>query len=176
MNIKSTIPDNVSAFLIKASDSYGNFKNDEFSVNMWSLCTDIQSPIEQLFMIAINLVSHINYIDVSIKSGEFKNDNDALVIIPQWRVGKYRIDFAIRQYPVDKIVCVELDGHDFHDRDEKQRRLEKQRDRFLISSGLKVLHFTGSEIVKSPVDCAIEAFLVATNSEKDDIIHPFENY
>lgn len=78
-------------------------------------------------------------------------------VIPQWPIGKYRADFAIRGPYSDKIVCVELDGHGFHDRDERQRRYEKRRDRFFVARGHAVLHFTGAEVVEDPCGAVVEA-------------------
>jgi len=167
------IPENVSKFLARASDVYGRYKADEFSQFMWGECSRIQSPIEQLFLVAINLVGEVNFVSISIAKEKFRDDNDDLLIIPQWQVGKYRADFALRRHPLDKIVCVELDGHEFHDRTEPQRRYEKTRDRFFTGSGYSVLHFTGAEIVRDPCAVALEAFNLATGL-RDVAIHPFE--
>ena len=169
------IPKNVSEFLFRSSEAYGNLKNEEFSQFMWSQCSEISSPIEQLFFVAINIVSEMNYVTPSIATG-FHDGSDDLQIIPQWNTGRYRVDFALRRHPIDKIICVELDGHDFHDRDEKQRRYEKTRDRFLVASGYSVLHYTGSEIVKDPCSAAIEVFKMVHGHAANyaDILHPFE--
>lgn len=167
------IPKNVSDFLFRAADAYGSYKSDEFSQFMWSECKDISSPIEQLFFVAIHLVAEMNFIALGVAQSSFSDENDDLLIIPQWKVGKYKVDFALRQHPIDRIVCVELDGHEFHDRDERQRRYEKSRDRFLTASGFSALHFTGSEVVKDPCAVAIEAFRLATGQK--DVSHPFED-
>lgn len=166
------IPDNVSEFLWKCGDVYGAIKNDEFSMTLWSDCCRIESPIEQLFFIAIHLVAAANIVDLEIAE-QFADENDNLLIVQQWKVGKYRIDFALRRHPTDKIVCVELDGHEFHDRDERQRRYEKARDRHLTASGYSVLHFTGSEVAKDPCAVALEVFKLATGLDSV-AIHPFE--
>lgn len=170
------VPKNVSDFILRASGAYGRFKDEEFFQFMWSECSRTQSPIEQLFLVAINLVSEVNYAVPTIVV-EFNDDSDDILISPQWRIGKYRIDFALRRHPVDKIICIELDGHEFHDRDERQRRYEKSRDRFLVASGYSVLHFTGSEIVKDPCSAALEAFRLVSGLAPDsiDAVHPFEN-
>lgn len=124
-------------------------------------------------MVAIHLVAEINLAPALIVD-TFVEDRDHLLVIPQWRAGKYRTDFALRHDRLKRIVCVELDGHEFHDRDERQRRHEKTRDRFLTASGYSVLHFTGSEIFKDPCAAALEAFNVATGLS-DAAIHPFED-
>lgn len=89
-----------------------------------------------------------------------------LILVPQKEVvvghKKYRLDFAIEmddwegrsfkdaQWP---LVCVELDGHDFHERTKEQVAHRNERDRALQSAGWLVLHYSGSELVKDPVYC-----------------------
>ena len=53
-------------------------------------------------------------------------------------------------------LVVELDGHAFHDKDKRQRSYEKARDRYLVQQGLRVLHFTGSDVVADPHKVAYE--------------------
>ena len=156
----------------EAAAAYGRYQADEFSQSMWQECCRIQSPIEQLFVVAIHLVATFNMTPLLV-SRTFDDKDAELQIIPQWKVGKYRSDFALRQHPLDKIVCVELDGHEFHDRDERQRRYEKTRDRFFTVSGYSVLHFTGAEVVKDPCATALEAFNLATGLS-DVTTHPFD--
>ncbi len=61
-----------------------------------------------------------------------KNGNDVsslgYFINPQVSIGKYRVDFVVSLINSDhhqKRVIVECDGHDFHDKDKKQRAYEK---------------------------------------------------
>lgn len=79
------------------------------------------------------------------------------LIIPQFRVREYRVDFALfnRAEPSVKIA-VECDGHKFHEKTKEQAQRDKARDRSLQTAGFKVLRFTGSEIYRRPVDCARE--------------------
>ncbi len=94
-----------------------------------------------------------------------------LHISTQAKVGKYKVDFLISSSdgPQPNQIVVELDGHDFHDKDKYQRAYEKARDRFLIKKGLRVFHYTGSEIFSDPFAAAHEvlAFLGATSEEYD---------
>jgi len=71
---------------------------------------------------------------------------------------------------------VECDGHEFHDKDKKQRSYEKARDRYLQKEGYAVLHFTGSDIVSSPVFAATEVVSFLCNDDIDDILATYENY
>ncbi len=75
---------------------------------------------------------------------------------------KYRVDFLVsrtwsyREKGLHDSVIVELDGHEFHDKDKRQRSYEKARDRYLTRQGYKVLHYTGSDLVRDPFRVAHE--------------------
>lgn len=82
------------------------------------------------------------------------------LIIPQVIVGQYRVDFLII-YGKGKFgwggVVVECDGHEFHEKTKEQASHDKARDRYLQSLGLKVFHFSGSDIWNDPFGCAEQA-------------------
>lgn len=164
------IPDDVSKFLFSAADIYGRYTAEEFGQFMWHECAEIDSPIEQLFLIALNVMSHINCVKFSLNRTAGRQP-ETLLVERQMRSGKFRVDFALSYCTTLPTVCIELDGHQFHDRDEKQRRYEKQRDRYLVTHGFVVLHFTGSEVVKDPYAVALEAFNAATKLDEVSI-HP----
>ncbi len=71
-------------------------------------------------------------------------------IYPQRQVGKYRVDFAIESNEFHKStpvkIAVELDGHEFHERTVDQAVHDRQRDRFLVSEGWKVVRYHRKEI------------------------------
>lgn len=164
------VPDNVFAFLDVAARRYGQLEEETFSQLMFADCRELASPIEQMFLIAINLVCKENFVSCTL-SDKLPTQTDDLYVIPQFQVGKYRVDFALMQHPTGVVVCVELDGHQFHDRDERQRRYEKVRDRLLTAKGYKVLHYTGSEVVKDPCAVALESFILATGLQ-EVAVHP----
>lgn len=171
------IPENVVAFLDRAAAKYGKEKETEFHQDLWGSCSKFASPIEQLFLIGLSLVSAFNCKEAVVMYdgfGKFGASYSPLQVVPQMSVGKYHVDFAIRHGDAGSVVCIELDGHNFHDRDEKQRRYEKQRDRYLVSNGYQVLHFTGSEVVRDPCKAGLEAFILATGL-KNVATHPFED-
>lgn len=70
-------------------------------------------------------------------------------------------------------TVVELDGHEWHDRNEKQRRYEKQRDRYMQARGFRVARYTGSEIVKDPYKAAANALSLVVASD-DYFVTPEE--
>ena len=162
------IAPNVFEFLDKASSLYGNMMNDRFSQQMFSSILDNgnQSPIEDMFLIAAYAMCEAEYIKVNPEAQVLQNGDlspgRGISIVPQHKIGTYRVDFTLWQdgiapEEVYTPVVVELDGHDFHDKDKRQRSYEKARDRFLVKMGYRVLHFTGSDVVADPFKVAFEA-------------------
>jgi len=112
-------------------------------------------------------------------------DWSTLAIWPQYAIQcdkkKYRVDFRFAIYNVGDVIiipcgsmedidtvipdiqlCVEFDGHDYHERTKKQAQYDKQRDRDIKLAGYDIIHFTGSEVYKdwmSVFDQIIEAML-----------------
>lgn len=77
-----------------------------------------------------------------------------ILLIPQFRWGRYRVDFAIR-IPSEprRILFVECDGHDFH-ANGQQRARDRGRDQEMVDARYPVFRFTGSEICREPEACA----------------------
>lgn len=84
---------------------------------------------------------------------------------------RYRADFAISNEGLERHIndpgsiaryfyhgpiriCVECDGHNFHERTKEQAARDKKRDRELTVAGWQVLRFAGSEIWRDPAGCA----------------------
>lgn len=161
------LTDSVWSFLDRASDLYGQLEADHFAQEMQSNCLELglESPIEDMFWIACALMTKAAYNDFNPEPYELNGQIHAghgIHLTPQHKVGKYRVDFLLSQSGIgpDEIltpVVVELDGHAFHDKDARQRSYEKARDRDLVKAGYRVIHFTGSDIVKYPFACAFEA-------------------
>lgn len=143
------ITQDVFAFLDKASVLYGRIQEETFSYRMFSDVVNegLESPIEDLFYIALNLQCAAQFSEIQIA--------------PQAKIGSFRVDFVVSlgapsASASSSPVVVELDGHDFHDKNKHQRSYEKARDRFLVKRGYKVLHFTGSDVVSDPLKVAHE--------------------
>lgn len=169
-NPERAMTENVQAFLDKVCADYGRMQIDRFSDFAISIVrTELKSPIEDLFYIAFcaQVEAEFQVLNpqyVGDGNGGVK-DGEGVYIKPQYKIGNYRADFLIYQnglleHPSAPVI-VELDGHDFHDKDKHQRAYEKARDRFLVRRGFKVLHFTGSEVVEDPYKVAFEALCVA---------------
>jgi very-short-patch-repair endonuclease len=179
---------NVSSFIERASELRGRAEAQRFNYDLRANCEDLgmESPIEHLFWIALVAICEANFI--VINPGPELGRNDEMVmgrgvyVKPQAAIGKYRVDFLLSQHgiapeDVHGPVIVELDGHDFHDKDKAQRSYEKARDRFLTRERYRVVHFTGSDVVKDPFATAHEvlemlAVFVGTGIEKYDRHNP----
>ncbi len=77
------------------------------------------------------------------------------VLTPQYEFDPYRLDFA---FVADggRMLAVEVDGHDFHEKTQQQAEWDKRRDRFLVLGGWRVIRFTGSEVYRDVSKCVFE--------------------
>ena len=76
----------------------------------------------------------------------------------QQRFRDYRLDFLFKlclqgDY---RLLAVECDGHEFHERTKEQAARDRSRDRVLVEAGVPVIRFTASEIYCDPQNCADE--------------------
>lgn len=88
---------------------------------------------------------------------------------PQVKIGRYRVDFLFGAGLWDnttKLVVVECDGHDFHERTKEQARADKSRDRFMKRLGIQVFRFTGSEVWRDANYCLHEVLSYMKDENK----------
>jgi len=169
------IPDKTKDFLKE--------KCDLISITFWNhiicrleewgeLDRSIESPIEQLI-----------YIEWLYR--KFLDEELGLELEPQFKdksTGKYRLDFYVdfiqevylwgSKY--DDVILgtelpklgVEIDSHIWHEKTKEQVQYHKQRERFLIKNGWKLLRFTGSEVFKNPPKCVNEILEVANKTRE----------
>lgn len=149
--------DDISTFIENSAALVAAWHREQFIIWMDEAVGD--SPIERVFWGALNVMAKGEYCDINIGAPPDTHDR-GIWVLPQARIGRYKADFLIACCPAKGVpmarVIVELDGHAFHDRDQKQRSYEKRRDRELQGLGYKVLHFTGSDVVADPYRCAHE--------------------
>jgi very-short-patch-repair endonuclease len=105
-----------------------------------------ESPMEQLFAMAIIIDADLHY---NLASSLW--DGDGIFMQTQRAIKGYRVDFTFW----DRLV-VEIDGHDFHDRDQEQASGDRKRDREILRAGFTVMRFTGSDVYRNAHDCAAE--------------------
>lgn len=161
------LTDTVWSFLDRVAPMYARMEEERFRQEMHANCLEcgMESPIEDLFWVAVQALCKAQFADINPEPVELSNGGHVfpagIYITPQGKVDKYRVDFLMRQSGngPDEIltpVIVELDGHDFHDKDKRQRSYEKARDRDLVRAGYRVVHFTGSDVMKDPFAVAFE--------------------
>jgi very-short-patch-repair endonuclease len=140
---------NVVDFICRATDAYANHQAEVFCFSILDekKSNKYSSPIEDLFFISVELQKEVFFLK--------KN----LSIKREFVIGNYRVDFLLtyESEGIQNNIIVELDGHDFHERNKSERSYEKSRDRDLIKSGYKVIHFTGSDVCADPHQVVFEA-------------------
>jgi very-short-patch-repair endonuclease len=157
----------VIAFLEASSSRIAAIEAERFSTSTYCDLIDrgIESPIEDLFYIACRcqcIAEEVSFNPSPEHNGTEWTLGYGIHVMPQFRIDKYRVDFLITQKGIGPSeilspVVVELDGHEFHDKNKQQRSYEKARDRFLLRAGYRVVHYTGSDVVSDPYSVAYDA-------------------
>lgn len=137
---------------------------DDFLLGMIEEC---ESPIEIILNMALE-IQRMLHPGFSKSSRKYMVDME---INHQQEVGKYRVDFMIYafafnhkkdgelpQIDITKELAIECDGHDFHEKTKEQVKKNNERDYFLKSNGIDILHFSGSEIYNDPIECANKVY------------------
>jgi very-short-patch-repair endonuclease len=129
--------------------------------------TGLDSPLEAVFDM---------WWFVMVAADRVGRDVDSMPQHPVEVCGnRYRLDFMLQ--PSDERmrrlydaglnwtkVAVELDGHEFHERTKEQVERRNMRDRHLQADGWLILHYSGSELVRDPVACVIDAYSKANQA------------
>lgn len=74
--------------------------------------------------------------------------------VPQCKIGKYRIDFALVSF--DRPIAIEVDGEHWHGsglltaRQAQQREKDRRKDKFLVDNGWGVIRLS-ERLLKSSV-------------------------
>ena len=122
-----------------------------------------ESPIEQLMYIALKKL---------FRNFEDFRDEYIFNIDSQKKIGKskFRTDISLSFGDAEKRVmhlyAIECDGHEFHEKTKEQVRRDRERERYLMKKGYKVIRFSGSEIVEDPNECAREVWTIIKNDFK----------
>lgn len=113
---------------------------DEIIADLGKKLNICKSPIERILCLAC------------LSLPEYIIDED---VIPQYKIGNYIAD-VVWKPKCGNMVVFEADGHDFHEKTKEQAMHDKERDRYMLSNGIKVYRFTGSEIFNHTLDVLIE--------------------
>jgi very-short-patch-repair endonuclease len=127
----------------------------------WTECRKLcESPIEEIFLEKA-LFSHNGYVDVMWD--EYPDLDRSFcgfgaLFTMQAAIGPYRVDFLFTTYSdgFKRLLVVECDGHDFHEKTKEQARRDKARDRYFAKHGISVIRFSGSEIYQDADECKEE--------------------
>ena len=187
------IPSNVKSFMEQCANLVASNHRDLFLYDTEPALVICESPIEQLFLTAFRTLVEINEYEGTEELIDDEYLCNGIFVFPQKQIGKYRTDFAMLflkdgKVPITwrkgtikkddakeiKRLVVELDGHEFHDKDEKQRRYEKARDRHLQKLGYKVFRYTGSEICQNPFKAAAECIAYLANDDEQELLASIE--
>lgn len=163
LSVVGNNPDRVEQYLREAAETEAARFIEEFDC----IRDRCESPIEILLLAALYRASKIEDFTIDFLPGAVKLEkepyfDEAAFVYQQISVGPYRADIVIQDaslpfnHTPPRIMVVECDGHDFHERTKEQARRDKQRDRYFQGIGHKVLRFTGSEIWAGPDACAAE--------------------
>lgn len=132
---------------------------DHVAETVGSIC---ESPIEKGMLrafAALRLVDR-RIVIVGFQTGLILTEWSAR-IIPQYVCDQYRLDFAVHitdDAGLSEWIGVECDGHDYHERTREQAARDKARDRTLTNKGFRILRFTGSEIYRDNMGCALQVY------------------
>lgn len=146
-----------------------------------SLFAKCESPIERMFLLGCQL-NGTRAVFREEKYGaaicDVKDSDHQLWVRPQVEIVDWesedceplaRVDFELtlvgsRSYR----LCIECDGHDYHDRTKEQAAKDKARDRKIVGLGNRIMRFTGSEIFAGAVKCFNEAVDGLLRIERED--------
>lgn len=111
----------------------------------------MESPIEAVFWVWWEAFKSLD--------PRMSNDLYRFDLSPQYEViassgERFRLDFAIADFK----IAVELDGHEFHERTKEQVAYRNTRDRKLQADGWTVLHISGSELWRAPMERVEEVY------------------
>lgn len=119
------------------------------------------SPIERIFATAFHVVAQHSSPGLhTLIAKDFDPKLwPGIFLLPQHPLLAYRVDFVVRVPYVDggyspRLLVIECDGHDFHERTREQAQKDRLRDRAVQAAGHVIFRFTGSEIWRDPIGCA----------------------
>lgn len=122
---------------------------------------EMESPIEAMFWAWFSAAASLEPEDVYL----FRLTPQHTVTLGNGKT--YRFDFVVEFGPQDTRVrshdrgipepkvAIELDGHDFHERTKEQVAHRNERDRDAQADGWTILHFSGTELHRDPLKCAV---------------------
>ncbi len=122
----------------------------------------VESPIELKFILAFGMAMklwgrdwHFWASQTAFQAGHKEAE---ISIIPQFCWRDYRSDFCLGGRLAARLILIECDGHDYHERTKEQAIHDRRRDADAQLDGYAILRITGSEIHNDPMGCVVLAF------------------
>ena len=151
----------------------------------------VESPIERLMKSAF-LMREYKKIAASILNISFIINEDMntiedavnhavrspfmIVVMSQAKIGPYRSDFLAAFNPgrsgsksALKLLAIECDGHEFHQKTKQQAASDRARDRYFLKQGVPVMRFTGSEIWENAINCVDDVISYFSKCEEENL-------
>lgn len=138
------------------------YKNFAILDNLYLMSYENQSPIEQIYLIALLTLKEAVGLQFMIESQYEINCKNK----------KYFVDFAICHYEClgddlkqDFKLAIECDGYEFHQKTKEQVEKDNKREYDIKMQGFEILRFSGREIYNNPMECAFKTikYIVAKN-------------
>lgn len=115
---------------------------------------DCESPIEHMLGAALLEMFERAGVRLSLcKADHLEQAPSGLLLVPQFRWGYYRSDWAIVIAKPLSALLIECDGRDFHSSPE-QKAHDAKKDAAALDRGYLTMRFTGSEIHRDADRCA----------------------
>lgn len=171
---------------MSTNDKFLEFLSNNLDATRKHLAGVCESPIEEMLVTGMSLAlaanmpcgGRVNHGSGSLSyAGKWATEygeSGQLMVFTQVQIDTtlYRADAVImyqRGFQNWWPVIVECDGHDFHERTKEQAAHDRQRDREMQRLGFPVLRYTGSEIYRDPMRCAISALEFAYDLQLDAV-------
>lgn len=126
--------------------------------SLLSRCARVcESPLELSFALALGVVGRelTDGIVFAFSDGQDEaGSGSVLRVQPQAHIAQFRVDFLLSLER--KLLIVEIDGWQFHDRNQDQAIRDRKRDRQLSALGFSTFRFAGSEVWADAFGCAAE--------------------
>lgn len=102
------------------------------------------SAAEAYFFRPFSLMPGVEYLTDRLRFG-------SMMLVPQHRVAKSRIDFALLDR--GRAIAIEVDGRAFHHMTNAQIDADYLRQRRVTAAGFSVIRFTASEVFRNAEGC-----------------------
>ena len=136
-------------------------KSKEFFVDICPIYVEeCKSPIEQIFIMAFNMVAFSKYFNYATYVNLYPQEDiyvNGKHYVADFLFDTDFIDVEDHEKKINPFkLVIECDGHETHHSTKEQVKKDNERDFNLKKAGYDVLHFSGSQIFNEPYKCAEE--------------------